>query len=718
MRRALCFLLLACSRAAPPPDLFDAGAGLQIRSCGTVLRFAPARPVIQVYAAGEWNQFSTTADKLDRKADGSYALTLALPAGEYGYKLVIDGAYALDPANPWTRYVGGVENSALRVPDCQAPLVEVAAWTVAAGALDATLRITDGAGRHGIDASGFTATLDGAPLPPSAFLPDGTVRLHKDALAAGKHVVQVAFSDRAGAPARALFLPLWIEAQPFQWRDATLYFALVDRFANGDPSNDRPVPGVEAAANFQGGDFKGLTARIESGWFDQLGVRAIWISNPQQQPQGAWPGADGHLYTGYHGYWPASATQVDARFGTEAELRALVDAAHRRGIRVLLDFVANHVHTEHPWWAQHPPPDAFFNPLHLADGRTCLCSTAPGYCSYDAPEGLQCWFAPYLPDINSTDPDAVLAVEQLAVDWMQRTGADGLRVDAVKQFPHIVGRRLRARLHEELEASGVPVYLVGETFTGSWGSGGQELVKQFVSPTELHGQFDFPLYWELRAALAENSGAGFVPLEAALSGEQGYYGADALMSPFLGNHDLPRFLSVAAGQQIADPWNNLPSDPPGIAPYAQAQVAFTLLLTLPGVPLIYQGDEVATPGAGDPDNRRRMRFDGLSANAQGVLDRVRALGTLRQREAALRRGAYRTLLVDADVLVYARQLGGAPTRIVALNRSAAAQQRTVQLAPDLGIAAGVRPDALSGPDATVADGKLQLSLPARTGAVY
>ena len=720
MRRlAVLVLAAACSKTATPAPP-DAGPdGPPLRSCATAVTYKPASPAIQVAIAGEWNGFSTTADRLRQQPDGSYSTSLTLDAGEYAYKLVVDGQYVLDPGNPWTRYSGGVLNSALRVPDCHTPLITVASFAAASGALEATLQLTDAADAHGLDAAGFKATLDGATLAPQQFTPQGQVMLHAAGLAKGKHVVRVAFSDRANSAARDLYLPFWLEDVPFEWRDAALYFAMIDRFKNGDPSNDRPVAGVDAAANFQGGDFAGLEQQLEAGWFDQLGIRALWISNPQQQPQGKWPGSDSHQYTGYHGYWPASATATDARFGSMQELQAAIDAAHKRGIRVLLDFVANHVHQEHPWWAQQQKPASFFNPLHLADGRTCLCSTAPGFCSYDPPEGLSCWFAEYLPDINYTDPQAMPAVEDEAVQWLHDTGADGLRVDAVKQFPHIVGTRLRARLHEELEQSGVPTYLVGETYVFSWSSGGQDLVKQFVSPTELHGQFDFPLYWELRAALAEGSSSGFVPVEAALSGEQGFYGPQALMSPFLGNHDLPRFLSLAAGQQTGDSWNNLPGQPTDPAPYALEQLGFTLLFTIPGMPLIWQGDETSMPGAGDPDNRRMMQFDNLTSLQQQTLTRVRALGQLRQATEALRRGSYRTLSVDSEVLVYARQLPGQRARVVALNRNASAQQRSVALPPDLLIPDGTQlTDALGGASTTAASGHLAVSLGARSAAIF
>jgi glycosidase len=711
-------MLCACARSATAPLALDAGPGLARRSCDQTLAYTETkRTATEVAVAGEWNSFAQ--QKLTLGDDGTWRTTLTLPPGQYAYKLVVDGQYLFDPLARYTKYAGGVENSDLRVDDCKAPLVDLASWTVASGALDATLHITDGADGHGIDASGFAATLDGAHLGASSFAPDGTVQLHAAALATGKHVVRVNFADRAGTPARELYLPLWIEDQPFEWRDATLYFAMVDRFQNGDPSNDHPVSGAPFQSNFQGGDFAGLQARIEAGWLDQLGVRALWISNPMLQPAGSWPGSDGRQYTGYHGYWPASATDTDPRFGTSAELKSLVDTAHRHGIRVLLDFVAKHVHTDHPWWKQYQST-AFFNPLTLANGQQCTCNDQ-GACPYAAPTGLVCWFTPYLPAVNYTDPDAVNAMEETAVRWMKDTGADGLRVDAVKQFQHIVGTTLRARLHDELERTGLSVYMVGETFTGGWSSDpnqAQGLIKQYVSPHELSGQFDFPLYWELRSAFA-GTAPSLAPLEAVLSQTFTFYGPDALMSPFLGNHDVARFISEAAGQDTSNDaaFNHPPQPPTDASPYTGLELAFTVLLTVPGMPLIYQGDEIAMPGASDPDNRRMMQFDHLLPLPQLVLDRVRKLGAARRADATLRRGDYTTLLVDAQVLVYARHIPGQPARIIAINRDSGEQKRTVAVPASLQAAAAYD-DALGGAAVAPAGGNLSLDLPGRAAAVY
>ncbi|WPC06861.1 alpha-amylase [Pseudomonas benzenivorans] len=130
------------------------------------------------------------------------------------------------------------------------------------------------------------------------------------------------------------------------WRNATVYFVLTDRFANGDPDNDhsygRQADGEQEIGTFHGGDLKGLTGKLD--YLEQLGVNALWISAPYEQIHGWVGGGDAgdFRHYGYHGYYALDYTQLDANMGRENELRALIEQAHARGIHVLFDVVLNH----------------------------------------------------------------------------------------------------------------------------------------------------------------------------------------------------------------------------------------------------------------------------------------------------------------------------------------------------------------------------------------
>lgn len=138
----------------------------------------------------------------------------------------------------------------------------------------------------------------------------------------------------------------------FTWDNATVYFAITDRFVNGDVTNDhsyeRSIGEVDAEnyqsrkGTFHGGDLTGLTKKIEEGYFDELGVNAIWFTAPYEQIHGALCG-DGFKYYAYHGYYPLDFTNMDANMGTEDDLRKFVNTAHEHGIRVVMDVVLNHV---------------------------------------------------------------------------------------------------------------------------------------------------------------------------------------------------------------------------------------------------------------------------------------------------------------------------------------------------------------------------------------
>src|SRR3954469_2425387 len=128
-----------------------------------------------------------------------------------------------------------------------------------------------------------------------------------------------------------------------------VYFLLTDRFANGDPSNDhsygrqRGATPAEDVATFHGGDLRGLTEKLNAGWFDQLGVNALWITAPYEQIHGWVVGGDKEFkHYAYHGYYALDYTVLDRNLGTLDDLQALIGAAHGRGIRVLFDVVMNH----------------------------------------------------------------------------------------------------------------------------------------------------------------------------------------------------------------------------------------------------------------------------------------------------------------------------------------------------------------------------------------
>jgi len=514
----------------------------------------------------------------------------------------------------------------------------------------------------------------------------------------------------------------------FDWRDSIIYFVFVDRFQNGSTANDCDVPGVsggnDSIANYQGGDWLGVTQKINDGYFTKLGVNTLWVTVPFDNPQvaGLGVGGDTHTYSGYHGYWPKLDSDNPATlasegcFGTFAELKAMVAAAHAKGLKVLFDYAMVHVHSQSALFTNHGD---WFWPNDNGRGGNCVCGEG---CSWDAlPDRERCWFTGYLPHWNYTNPAARAYSVQNAIEWIKQTqdsqgmGVDGFRADAIKHVDVSWLTELRAKIKTDITATQAPAqrfYMVGETYD----FGNRDVIKGYVDPsTKLDGQFDFPLRKHLVEALLMRT-TSMSDLASFMNGNDYYYGANAIMSTFVGNHDLPRVIHLSASSrpwgddQGADGKNLAWANQPGLvaegAAYERLANAFAVLFTNRGAPLVYYGDEIGLPGAGDPDNRRFMQWSGLSAEQTSLRERLEKLGDIRSKHPALRRGTRTTLESSADVWVYSRITSG-DTVHVAVNRSDA--DRDVTSLP-----AGTYTELITG--ATVSGPSVKI--PARQARIY
>lgn len=703
----------------------DGGADASVGPCTTTIRFKGNAQDVKI--AGEWDGFGKQISM--QQNGGTFSTSLELTPGLWGYKLIVDGNWQLD-SEAWLRkYVGGVENSAVRVTDCHVPSLSLETKTITRasagqGRFAGTVDFAAGRGGPEIDPASLSATLrkDGMITPLSGMtLSGGKISLDVSGLSDGKYTVLVRASDKSGAKAKPLRLVFWVEASQFEWRDALIYMAMVDRFKDGDPSNNAPAtPGAEPRADFKGGDFQGLRAAIANGTLDQLGVRAIWLSPFHTNPSGMFPASDGVTQVmGYHGYWPTKARQVEPRIGGEAALKALVAEAHAHGIRVLQDFVVNHIHRDHEYFTQHP---TWF--------RTgCICGT--NGCGWTE-KRLECLFSGYMPDVDWTNAEANDAFTDDAVWWIDEFDLDGMRIDAVKHVEDAAITNLSQRVREEFEAAGNRVFLTGETAMG-WNDCGLACnaneygtIARYIGRFGLDGQFDFVLHHAVPYRVFAYGDKGMIHVDYWTQQSQSQYPAGAIMTPYIGSQDTPRFVTLShyRGQVghdrgiASNQWSNIASGPPDAEAYARHRLALSWLLTIPGAPMLYYGDEYGEWGGADPNNRVMWRGDdALSSEEQATLTRTRALGAARRDLVALRRGDYQSLYATEDVLVFARQAGSS-VAVVALNRAAAAQQAQVNLPPGLGLSNGTTlSDRLGGASVTVGGGKLNLNLPAQSASV-
>jgi glycosidase len=411
-------------------------------------------------------------------------------------------------------------------------------------------------------------------------------------------------------------------------------------------------------------------------------------------------------YTGYHGYWPISPTEVDPRFGNAETLKELIKRAHAGGIRVIADLVLHHVHTEHPWWKEHRD---WFGVLELPDGSKNLRR-------WDDHQ-FTTWFEAFLPTFNFDNREAVEALIENSIWWANEYNLDGFRLDAVKHIPQSFWWKFRKAVRERVEKPrGRPLYLVGETFQDRRG------IASFVGPNMLDGQFDFPLYDSIKDAFAAEK-IGLDDVEASLAASEAVFGKEALMSPLIGNHDKGRFMAYADGD-LPDPkhpkeeeagWHNPPAVDNAEA-YRKIKVAAALLMSIDGVPMIYYGDEIGMTGASDPDNRRPMRFgDEVAPPERAVLTLFEQLGTVRREHPALRSGSRRSVVAEKDLLVFVR--AHLDDRVLCVfNRSTKPIERSLPAGPEL--EDGDYRDALGDGSAGVADGQVVIKVPARSAAFF
>jgi len=638
----------------------------QLRACRHRFEFQGGPGTESVAVPGSFNQWSENALLMEKGENQTFFLELdlsTLAPGSYGYKFLVNGSeWLLDPHNKMKRFDDGTPNSKLLVPDCDMPAFELVKRDVNAALGEATIDVALRPGVNGsVDFGSVKVTHNFSPylIPANA---DGVFRIAEKDLPAGKHTWRFE-AYHAGKPIESVAVSFWVEETPFGWLDAIMYFAFIDRFEDAQPGLEPATcEGIAPISNWMGGDWKGVQKQIENGYFDDMGVNTLWINAALNNPEECVKGLSDRVYTAYHGYFPEDLFNVEERFGTLEDLRSMVASAHARGIRVVMDLVVNHVFETASEWVEHEKNNWFNTPMYL--------------CGWEQPE--TCWFQSYMPDLNHRNDVVVEYMSEMALFWIQEADLDGFRVDAVKHIhPHLL-YTLRAKIEERVETpSDTTFWLVGETFTGGWGGGTgteENLIKKYIGPNQLHGQFDFPLYWTLLETLGRHE-AGLEKLADIVSKTYPFYGEDALMSSFLGNHDVPRFLSHAHGD-IGDlwgngaheqAWTNPPIQPEVKAPYERLMQAFTLLAGLQHIPLVYYGDEIGLAGAGDPDNRRPMRFDALIGPQETLLAHVQSVFKARRDSKALRRGDLNIIHAQKDSLAFVRQFDDSEAVII-INR--------------------------------------------------
>jgi alpha-amylase len=427
---------------------------------------------------------------------------------------------------------------------------------------------------------------------------------------------------------------LRVVPDPKPWTRRVLYFVLLDRFANGDRARDR-ISGAAVCndANdphaYQGGDLQGLLERLD--YIGELGADALWVS-PLYRGVPNKEGAN----CGFPGYWAdfevPSRLELEPRYGDASAFDAVISAAHSKHMTVMLDMVVNHVGYGARLLSQRPG--------WFTDPSTCQAQGDPDiFCSLAG-----------LPDFDHRNADVRRYLIDAHLAWVNRFALDGIRMDTVKHVPPDAF----LEWNTAMRAARPGLFMLGELLDEhDFGRFDRYLGAGF------DGLFNFPLRRGLIDTFARG---GSVDAAAGRMQETlGRFGAPrtAQLVNLLDNHDVPRFLE------------EIPAGVSGEDATRRYLMALTALLTLPGIPQIYYGNELGMYGGRDPDNRRFMptwafEAGGRDVGAPGflprpsrVFDHVKHLIALRQKLPSLQAGAYRELWrqngpANNNVWAYAR----------------------------------------------------------------
>ncbi len=447
-------------------------------------------------------------------------------------------------------------------------------------------------------------------------------------------------------------------SEPFNWHAANLYFVLPDRFQNGDRSNDIQFDRQENAAilrGFEGGDLRGLIQKLDQGYFSDLGINALWLTPIVEQIHGAVDEGTGHTYA-YHGYWAKDWTQLDPNFGTKAELKELVDKAHERGIRVVLDAVVNHtgpVTGKDPVfpnnWVRTEPKCTYTN-YHTTTSCTLVENLPDVLTESNAPvelpkELVEKWKKEGRYDQEVKELDLFFAqtgyprapkyyIMKWLADYISEYGIDAYRVDTVKHTEENVWKDFQKisqaaflaykKENPKKVLDSNDFFLVGEVY--GYGLSQEQL-------------YDFS---DRQVNYFENGFSALINFDFKYDATKDYetlfsYYDQKLSGPMKGKTVMNYLTSHDDGS---------PFDKERTRGFESA----TKLLLTPGIAQIYYGDESARSltieGAnGDATLRGLMNWDEIDSDpqTQKLLVHYQKLGKFRSRHPSIGAGAHQML---------------------------------------------------------------------------
>lgn len=477
-----------------------------------------------------------------------------------------------------------------------------------------------------------------------------------------------------------------------------LYMLMPDRFANGSKDNDQ-IKGMNAYTTDRtqpslrhGGDLEGIRQHLD--YFNDLGVTALWFTPVLENNSP--DNRENHSST-YHGYETTDYYHVDPRFGTNDEYRRLVDEAHRKGLKVVMDMIFNHCSYVHPWAKDIPSKD-WFNTAEWFDGAVDkegrihttdqflqtsykLTPVVDPYASkVDLHETVDGWFVPSMPDLNQRNVHLMKYLVQNSIWWIETVGIDGIRMDT---YPYADADAMAGWM-KTIDREYPNFNVVGETwvtepaYTAAW----QKDSKMASRNSYLKTVMDFSFYDKINQAKSEETDdwwKGFNRIYNSLVYDYLYADPSNVMA-FLDNHDTDRFLgnghdSTALRQALA------------------------LLLTVRRIPQLYYGTEILMNGTKEVTDGNVRRdfpggFPGDDRNAFTAEGRTRAQEAMwqwtsrvlhwRKGNEVIAHGSQTQFIPYKGVYVIARQYKGKTVLTVINGKRSAADMALARYAEVIG----------------------------------
>lgn len=411
-----------------------------------------------------------------------------------------------------------------------------------------------------------------------------------------------------------------LEKEERKWQDETIYYLLIDRFNNGDSKNDSQV-NLQDPEAYQGGDFEGIIYKLDD--LKDMGFTALLLTPIFRNSD-----------NGYHGFWVEDYYKTEEHFGSLGTFKKLVNEAHKRDMKVLIDFQVNSVSSKHPW-IKDPEKKDWFN-----EEKDITHENSQKEVEKSRIEGL--------PDLNQDNPEVKQYLIDAARWWINETNIDGYFLNKVNYVPNDFVKDFTSAVKQTKK----DFYLLGNAEN-------QEEIVEYKD-AGIDGFLDQPHLKQVRNTFSKPD-QSFKGIFEDSRKDNVLFQDPLLKGNYMDDVNTVRFTNDAIK-------NNQ-------HPGTRWRLALTYLYTTPGIPIVYYGSEVALNGGEIPDNRKLMDF----RTNKEFIDYISKIGELRQQLPSLTRGSFEVLYENQGMAIYKRVYQN-EVAVIAINNSS--QKQTVTINSD------------------------------------